>query len=160
MKADWYLDTEGGPNIVKISDGYTWVKVRVTGVGGHTAGRRGDGKPGRPVNAIYKIAKVLTEIESIDKWMTYEKHPLFRNPLYGGKPVVEAGKIEGGYKVNQVPDWAEAQIDIRLLPGQSPEGVWNLQRQSGQHGRRKGHDGGAHSRSVPGAQRFRRADSS
>ena len=123
LKADWYLDTEGGPNIVKISGGWTWVKVRVTGVGGHTGGRRGDGKPGRPVNAIYKLAKVLTEIETIDKWMTYEEHPLFRNPLYGGKPVVEAGKIEGGYKVNQVPDWAEAQIDIRLLPGQSPEGV-------------------------------------
>ena len=92
---------------------------------------------GRPVNAIYKIAKVLTEIESIDKWMTYEKHPLFRNPLYGGKPVVEAGKIEGGYKVNQVPDWAEAQIDIRLLPGQSPEGCFRRCERSSRDSRKK-----------------------
>ena len=121
LKADWYLDTEGGADIVQISGGWTWVKVRVTGVGGHTGGSRGDGKPGRPVNAIYKLARVLTAIEHIEEWMTYEKHPLFQNPLYEGKPVVEAGKIEGGYKVNQVPDWAEAQIDIRLLPGQSPK---------------------------------------
>lgn len=123
MKADWYLNAEGGPNIVKISGGWTWVKVRVKGVTGHTAGRRGDGKPGRPINAIFNLAKVLTAIENFDDWMTYQKHPLFARPLYDGKPVVEAGKIEGGYKVNQVPDWAEVQVDIRLLPGQSPDGV-------------------------------------
>jgi len=123
LKADWYLDTEGGPKILKIAGGWTWVKIKAKGVTGHTGGVRGDGKPGRPVNAIFKLAKVLTAIENVDAWMTYKKHPLFARPLYDGKPVVEAGKIEGGYKVNQVPDWAEAQVDIRLLPGQSPEGV-------------------------------------
>jgi len=123
LKADWYLNGEGGENIVKISGGWTWVKVRTKGVTGHTAGTRGDGKPGRPINAIFKLAKVLTAIENFDNWMTYQKHPLFARPLYDGKPVVEAGKIEGGYKVNQVPDWAEAQVDIRLLPGQSPDGL-------------------------------------
>lgn len=123
LKADWYLDTEGGPQILKIASGWTWIKVRVKGVTGHTAGVRGDGKPGRPINAIFKLAKVLTAIENFDNWMTYKRHPFFARPLYEGKPVVETGKIEGGYKVNQVPDWAEAQVDIRLLPGQSPEGV-------------------------------------
>lgn len=123
LKADWYLDSEGGPNLIKISGGWTWVKVRATGVTGHTGGRRADGKPGPPVNAIYKLAQVLTEIQQIDNWMTYEKHPYLPRPLYDGKPIVEAGKIQGGYKVNQVPDWAEAQVDIRILPGQSPDGV-------------------------------------
>jgi succinyl-diaminopimelate desuccinylase len=123
LKADWYLNGEGGEDIVKISGGWTWVKVRANGVSAHVAGTRGDGKPGRPINAIFKLAKVLTAIETFDNWMTYQKHPLFKRPLYDGKPVVEAGKIEGGYKVNQVPDWAEAQVDIRLLPGQTPDGV-------------------------------------
>jgi acetylornithine deacetylase/succinyl-diaminopimelate desuccinylase-like protein len=123
LKADWFLDTEGGPSILKMATGWTWVKVHVAGVTGHTGGGRGDGKPGRPVNAIYKLAKVLTEIEKFDNWMTYKKHPLFPRPLYDGKPIVEVGKIEGGYKVNQVPDWADAQVDIRFLPGQSPDGV-------------------------------------
>ena len=93
--------------IVLNNANYGWIK----------AGQKAHG------GKYYNVDFFLTEIETIDKWMTYEEHPLFRNPLYGGKPVVEAGKIEGGYKVNQVPDWAEAQIDIRLLPGQSPEGV-------------------------------------
>lgn len=123
LKADWYIDEEGGTSLTKNSGGWTWVKVRVTGVTGHTGGSRGDGKPGPPINAIYKMAKVLTEIQQIDNWMTYKKDPYQARPLYDGKPIVEAGKIEGGYKVNQVPDWAEVQLDIRMLPGQSPEGV-------------------------------------
>ena len=122
LHADWYLDTEGGQDIVKIAGGWVWVKVAVDGVTGHTGGR-GAGIEGKPVNAIYRLAHVLTEIENVDGWMKYQKHPLFPHKLYDGKPIVEVGKIEGGYKVNQVPDHAEAQIDIRLLPGQSPDGV-------------------------------------
>ena len=74
-----------------------------------------------PASVTERLQRV--ELERIDQWMTYEAHPLFYKLLYGGTPVVEAGKIEGGYKVNQVPDWAEAQVDIRLVPGQSPDGV-------------------------------------
>jgi len=122
LKADWYLDTEGGPNIVKVSGGWIWTKVTVTGITGHTGGSRAGGG-GRPINAIYKLARVLGEIENVDGWLQYEKHPLMPLPLYDGKPVVEVGKIEGGYKVNQVPDHAEAQLDIRMLPGQSPDSV-------------------------------------
>ena len=122
LKADWYLDTEGGNDIVKIAGGWVWAKVTVTGTTGHTGGTAAGGK-GRPVNAAYKLAKVLMAIEDVDTWMTYKKHPLFPAPEYDGKPVVEVGKIQGGYKVNQVPDVAEAQIDIRLLPGQSPDGA-------------------------------------
>ena len=123
MRADWYLDTEGGPNIAKVAGGWIWVKISVEGITGHTAGRRPDGGEGRPVNAIFRLAKILTAIEDPAAWMTFQKHTLITNTLYGGKPVVEVGKIEGGYKVNQVPDRASAQIDIRLLPGQTPDGV-------------------------------------
>jgi acetylornithine deacetylase/succinyl-diaminopimelate desuccinylase-like protein len=123
MRADWYLDTEGGPNIAKVAGGWIWVKISVEGITGHTAGRRPDGGEGRPVNAIFRLAKILTAIEDPADWMTFQKHTLITNTLYGGKPVVEVGKIEGGYKVNQVPDRASAQVDIRLLPGQTPDGV-------------------------------------
>lgn len=122
IKATWYLDTEGGPNIVKVSGGWIWTKLTVEGITGHTGGSR-PGGGGAPINAIYKLARVLTEIENVDGWLKYLKHPLFNSSVYGGKPVVEVGKIEGGYKVNQVPDRAEAQIDIRMLPGQTPDSV-------------------------------------
>lgn len=122
LKADWYLDTEGGSDILQVSGGWIWVKISVEGITGHTAGTRAGGG-GPPVNAIYRLARILTELEDVDRWLRYEKHPLFELPLYGGKPVVEVGKIEGGYKVNQVPDHAEAQVDIRMFPGQTPESV-------------------------------------
>ena len=122
LKADWYLDTEGGSDILQVSGGWIWVKITVQGITGHTAGTRAGGG-GRPVNAIYRLARILTELEDVDRWLRYERHPLFQLPLYGGKPVVEVGKIEGGYKVNQVPDHAEAQVDIRMFPGQTPESV-------------------------------------
>jgi succinyl-diaminopimelate desuccinylase len=123
LRADWVLDTEGGPDITRISGGWVWAKLTVEGITGHTAGRRAGGENKPPVNAIFRLARLLTELEDPDRWMKYEKHPLFALPLYGGKPVIEVGKIEGGHKVNQVPDRAEAQLDIRLLPGQTPEGV-------------------------------------
>jgi succinyl-diaminopimelate desuccinylase len=121
LKADWYLDTEGGPDIVQISGGWVWTKITVTGDAGHPGSRSAKG--GRPTNAIFELTKVLNAIQEPDNWMKYEKHPLFKRPEYQGKPIVEVGKIDGGYKVNQVPDHAEAQVDIRLLPGQSPDGV-------------------------------------
>jgi succinyl-diaminopimelate desuccinylase len=124
LRADWYLDTEGGQNITKIAGGWVWAKIKVEGRSGHT----GAGGKGRPLNAIFKMARVLSAIEDVDSWMTYQKHPLFPRRDYDGKPILEVGKIEGGYKVNQVPDGAEAQVDIRLLPGQSPDGVLNEMR--------------------------------
>ena len=121
LKADWYLDTEGGPDIVQIAGGWVWTKITVTGDAGHPGSRAAGGR--RPTNAIYELAKVLTAVQNVDDWMKYEKHPMFARPEYEGKPIAEVGKVEGGYKVNQVPDHAEAQVDIRLLPGQSPDGV-------------------------------------
>lgn len=122
LKADWYLDTEGGANILRVAGGWIWANISVKGITGHTAGTRAGGG-GAPVNAIFRLARILTELEDPDNWMRYERHELFPLPLYGGKPVIEVGKIEGGYKVNQVPDRASAQVDIRMFPGQTPESV-------------------------------------
>ncbi len=124
LAADWYLDTDAmSADILSYSGGWTWVTVRTEGVAAHTGGKRADGKPGRPPNAIVHLARIITELRKVDEWMEYEKHELFPRPDYDGKPIVEIGTISGGYKVNQVPDIAEADVDIRLLPGQSPEQV-------------------------------------
>ena len=53
--------------------------------------------------------------------MTYEQHPLFTS--LEGKPRVQVGTLNAGTAVNQIPDVAEAQIDIRLNPKQTVEGV-------------------------------------
>ncbi|MEX2753717.1 MAG: M20 family metallopeptidase [Candidatus Freyarchaeota archaeon] len=41
------------------------------------------------------------------------------------KMTVNIGVIKGGVKTNVVPDYAEAKVDIRLLPGQDPEEVFS-----------------------------------
>ena len=53
--------------------------------------------------------------------MTYERHPLFTS--LGGKPRVEIGTLQAGQAVNQIPDQAVAQVDIRLNPKQTVDGV-------------------------------------
>ncbi len=115
IKTDWYLDTDGGPDIIQIAAGHIWLKMTVKGKSAHPGGN----KPW--VNAGYKLAKVLVALEDVDSWMTYEKHPLFTS--LEGKPRVHVGTIKAGTVVNRIPDLAEAQIDIRLNPKQTVDGV-------------------------------------
>jgi acetylornithine deacetylase/succinyl-diaminopimelate desuccinylase-like protein len=115
IKADWYLDTDGGRDIVQVAAGHIWLKLTATGRSAHPGGST-------PwVNAAHKLATVLVAMADLDAWMTYEKHPLFTS--LGGKPRVEIGTIEAGKAVNQIPDRAVAQVDIRLNPRQTVEGV-------------------------------------
>jgi succinyl-diaminopimelate desuccinylase len=115
VKADWYLDTDGGRDIIGVAAGHIWLQLTVKGKSAHPGGDT-------PwVNAGYKLAKVLVAMEQVDEWMTYEKHPLF--PGLGGKPRVEVGTISAGHAVNQIPDRADARVDIRLNPRQTVDGV-------------------------------------
>jgi succinyl-diaminopimelate desuccinylase len=111
IKADWYLDTDGGRDIIQVAAGHIWLKMIVKGQSAHPGGDT-------PwVNAAYKLAKVLVALEDVDSWMTYEKHPLFTS--MEGKPRIEVGVLKAGTAVNLIPDIAEAQIDIRLNPKQT-----------------------------------------
>jgi succinyl-diaminopimelate desuccinylase len=115
IKADWYLDTDGGPDIIQVAAGHVWLKLTATGRSAHPGGST-------PwVNAAHKLATVLVAMADFDAWMTYERHPLFTS--LGGKPRVEIGTLEAGKAVNQIPDRAVAQVDIRLNPKQTIDGV-------------------------------------
>lgn len=119
--ADWYLDLDGPEGkIAKVGGPWVWLRLRTRGLAGHSGLFRGDGR--RPVNAITKMVHLLSEIEEVDSWMSFEPHQLFGEPWrYSDKPIVEVGKIAGGKKVNEVPRECEAMVDFRLLPGQSPQ---------------------------------------
>jgi acetylornithine deacetylase/succinyl-diaminopimelate desuccinylase-like protein len=124
IRADWYLAGGGGGNIVKRAGGHTWLKVIVRGHMAHPGATVEQGRA--PVNAIHKMAKIIPAIIDVDSWMTWEPDPLFANYVSSrgkGKPFVEVNKLVGGYEINMVPDFAEADIDIRLFPNQDPEKV-------------------------------------
>ncbi len=115
IKANWCLDTDGGPDIIQVAAGHLWIKITAKGKSAHPGGDT-------PwVDAATELTHLLVAMEDPDKWMAYEKHPLFTS--LGGKPRVVLGMIQAGSAVNQVPDTAEARVDIRLNPKQTPEHV-------------------------------------
>jgi acetylornithine deacetylase len=76
-------------------------------------------KPYLGINAVTKMAKVLTAMEERLP-AVFEKR---QQPLLGS-PTLNVGFIQGGVQVNQVPDSCTIEIDRRLLPGETKESVW------------------------------------
>ena len=72
-------------------------------------------RPEEGINAIVKLSKVLVRLEGFK--MSYEEHPLFT------APTINVGVIQGGEAVNIVPSECTCTLDIRYLPGQTPEKI-------------------------------------
>ncbi|CAN5675396.1 ArgE/DapE family deacylase [soil metagenome] len=87
--------------------GSAWVTLRVRGKAVHAS------KPERGENAIYKMLEVLAYFKET---LTVAFGRLHDDVL--GSPTFNVGTIQGGSKVNIVPDICEAKIDMRTLPGQ------------------------------------------
>jgi acetylornithine deacetylase len=70
--------------------------------------------PQNGVNAIYRMAKVVTALERFATELPalVPPHPLC------GPATLSIGRIEGGISVNTVPDWCSIEIDRRVLPGE------------------------------------------
>jgi succinyl-diaminopimelate desuccinylase len=66
-------------------------------------------------NAIYPLARAVVALSELR--FDVEEHPLL------GSPTLNVGTIGGGSGVNLVPDRAEAQIDVRTVPGLTGEAV-------------------------------------
>ncbi len=64
--------------------------------------------PGRGVNAIYRAARAIGRVETLDLGPA-------RDPFMGA-PSVNVGMIKGGLNANSVPDRAEFTIDVRGGP--------------------------------------------
>jgi acetylornithine deacetylase len=70
-------------------------------------------RPELGINAIYRMAVLLPWVERFaDELRTSRTHPRL------GSATLNVGRIEGGASVNTVPDFCQAEIDRRLLPGE------------------------------------------
>lgn len=94
-------------NIVVAHRGATRWKIRTAGRACHSS------DPSKGVNAIYRMAKVVAELEAYAAALPSLKpaHPLC------GPATLSVGKISGGQSVNIVPDACEIEIDRRSMPG-------------------------------------------
>ncbi|MHA1768301.1 MAG: M20 family metallopeptidase [Candidatus Thorarchaeota archaeon] len=89
--------------------GAFWFKVVADGKSAHGS------RPDEGINAIQRCIRAIDMI--LSEPFPYEEDPLL------GSPTINLGVIEGGIKVNVVPDKCEAQLDMRIVKGQTPEGL-------------------------------------
>lgn len=101
-----------GENMQKIDvaeKGRMVLNVKAKGVQAHGS------TPHRGVNAINKMAKFLVLLEKYE--LEHVKDPILEHCT------VNVGEIHGGAAANIVPNECNVDIDIRLVPGQTPEGI-------------------------------------
>lgn len=85
--------------------GALWLKCTARGKTAHTS------MPHLGRNAIFEMTRFLSQLETEFSFGEVEHH------LLGG-PTLTVGTIKGGVTINVLPDKCEAEIDIRLVPGQ------------------------------------------
>lgn len=97
-----------GLHVAVAERGMLWVIARTTGVAAHGS------RPDLGVSAIEEAAKVVLALRSMS---TGRSHPLL------GEPSLNVGTIQGGSKINIVPDACTIAIDRRTLPGETDQGI-------------------------------------
>lgn len=91
--------------------------VRVDGQAVHSGSPAWDsGELG--VNAVTGLAEIMLALEQVE--LEPSRHPAFGDL---SNKITAGTLIRGGDWQGMVPAWAEASVDVRLLPGCSPESV-------------------------------------
>lgn len=88
--------------------GALWLRISTLGKSAHGS------RPHLGVNAVEKMMKLMERLNSIP---LETEHPML------GKPTLNVGTIQGGTKINIVPDRCEIEVDRRMLPGEKKEEV-------------------------------------
>jgi acetylornithine deacetylase/succinyl-diaminopimelate desuccinylase-like protein len=76
-------------------------------------------KPDAGINAIYRMAQVLTALETYAGQLQATPGDARLGPA-----TISVGTIQGGVSVNTVPDFCQIAIDRRLLPGETMENAF------------------------------------
>jgi succinyl-diaminopimelate desuccinylase len=112
IHADYAIYGEGYPNRVTIGHkGWVNLKLTTRGRTSHTAAKT------RGVNAILSMCRLAPIIEELS-FPGWEPHPVVASP-----PVASVNVIQGGFKVNVVPDRCAITVDVRYPPGMTHETV-------------------------------------
>ena len=104
----------GEPTGLKLCIGHlgcSRFNLETRGTPGHTSVVK------HPDNAIYKMAKLISALELLDKAIRQRVHPLL------GRGSLTVSTIKGGTAVNIVPEICEIEIDRRTFPNETLETV-------------------------------------
>lgn len=97
-------------NIATGNRGLRWIDVTVKGNASHA------GRPHLGTNAIEQAAKL---IRAIDAMQFGARHDFFEVPA----PSISVTTINGGAKVNIIPERCDLAIDRRMMPGETGDSV-------------------------------------
>ncbi len=100
-----------GLNIVRCHKGFAWVDIETKGFAAHGSQWQ------TGIDAVAKMGRVLTGIETIDASLREKRHKLT------GPASVHASIIKGGLELSTYPDKCLLQIERRLIPGESKKDV-------------------------------------
>jgi acetylornithine deacetylase/succinyl-diaminopimelate desuccinylase-like protein len=112
--ADYQFGVVGEPtglDIVHTTKGSLWATLVAHGRAVHSS------MPERGDNAILKLARALAAVDDQFKQLA----PRYAHPVLG-LPTLNVGTIRGGSRPNIVPDFASAELDIRITPGLAAAG--------------------------------------
>lgn len=87
------------------------VDIATSGVATHGA------RPWLGHNAIDDMTAILAQLQGLAATLDARRHPVM------GRASLNVGRIEGGDIPNMVPNWCRAEVDRRLLPGETREGA-------------------------------------
>jgi acetylornithine deacetylase/succinyl-diaminopimelate desuccinylase family protein len=95
-------------NIVNAHKGVARWHLETTGRACHSS------RPEQGVNAVYRMAKLLRGVEAYaEKLRGAATHPVL------GPRTISVGRVMGGVSPNTVPDFCRADVDRRMLPGET-----------------------------------------
>jgi len=98
--------------IVRACTGIVQLKFESRGKASHAA------KPHEGNNAIINMCRVMIALQ--DK---YERDETVYDEMLPPNTISPATTIKGGVKTNVIPDYCEAEVDIRVVPNMTPENV-------------------------------------
>ena len=111
LRADYAIVAEPTLlNIVNAHKGVARFSLETTGRACHSS------RPEDGVSAVYRMARLLLGVEAY-----FEKlRALPADPVLGPR-TISVGRVTGGVSPNTVPDFCRADVDRRLLPGETFE---------------------------------------
>ncbi len=97
--------------IERCHKGFAWVDLESRGLAAHGSSWQ------TGVDAIVKMGRVLTSLETLDTSLKAKEHPLT------GPASVHASTIKGGLELSTYPDRCVLQLERRLIPGEGKADV-------------------------------------
>ena len=99
--------------VVVAHRGFVWVEVTVSGIAAHGS------RPHLGVDAITRMAPVLTALDNLNGSLRSTNHPLL------GPGFLHASTIRGGVEPSTIPDRCTLVVERRTIPGETVADVEN-----------------------------------